>query len=75
LRQLIGTSRRKRSRAEGTFNLFTLTSVDISHPAPRQQLIEPVDRMSVNHALEHVVQISIGLNVIHFAGLDERAKR
>src|SRR5262249_14722633 len=44
-------------------------------PVPRQQLVEPVDRMSVDHALEHVVQISIGLDVIHLAWFDERANR
>jgi hypothetical protein len=38
-------------------------------PVPRQQLVEPIDRMSVDHPLEHVMQISVGLDVIHLAGL------
>jgi hypothetical protein len=29
--------------------------------------------MFVDHAVEHVARISIGLDVIHRAGLDERA--
>jgi NitT/TauT family transport system substrate-binding protein len=33
-------------------------------PVPRQQLVEPADRMSVDHALENVAQISVGLDVV-----------
>lgn len=43
-------------------------------PVPRQQFVEPVDLESVDHALEHVVQIGVGLDVVHFASLDERAE-
>ena len=38
-------------------------------PAPRQQFIEAIDRVSIDHALEHVVQISVGLDVVHLGCL------
>src|SRR5262249_9118777 len=44
-------------------------------PIPRQQLIESIDRVSIDHALEHVAQVGVGLDAAHLAGLDERAER
>src|SRR5262249_28656598 len=31
--------------------------------------------MSIDHALEHVMQIGAGLDVVHLAGLDDRTER
>jgi hypothetical protein len=42
-------------------------------PAPRQQFVEPIDGMSVDHPLQHVAQIRIGFDVIELAGRDQRA--
>jgi hypothetical protein len=38
-------------------------------PCPRQQFIEAVDRVSVDHAREHVLEIGVGLDVVKLAGL------
>jgi hypothetical protein len=43
-------------------------------PVPRQQFIESIDRMSVNHALEHVAQVGIEFDSIKLASFDERAQ-
>src|SRR5712671_1275322 len=43
-------------------------------PIPRQQLVESIDQMSIDHALEHVAQVGVGLDAVHFASLDERAE-
>ena len=44
-------------------------------PIPGQQLVESIDWMSVDHALEHVMQVRVGFDVVHFGGLNERAER
>src|SRR5262245_6614057 len=44
-------------------------------PIPRQQFIEPIDRMPVDHALEHIMQVRVGLDVVHFGSLNERTER
>jgi hypothetical protein len=44
-------------------------------PVPRQQFIESIDRVSIDHALEHIVQISVGFDVVHLAGFNERTQR
>jgi hypothetical protein len=41
-------------------------------PAPRQQFVETVDGMSVDHPLQHVAQVGIRFDVIQLAGRDER---
>jgi hypothetical protein len=41
-------------------------------PSPRQQFVETVDGMSLDHAREYVVQVSVGLDTIEFAGFDQR---
>ena len=42
-------------------------------PGPRQQFIEAVDGMPVDHAREHVAQVGVGFDAVEFAGLDQRA--
>jgi len=44
-------------------------------PVPRQQLIESIDKMSIDHALEHIAQVGVGFDVIHFGSFDQRAER
>ena len=44
-------------------------------PIPRQQFIEPIDRMPVDHALEHVVQIRVGFDIVQFGSFNERTER
>ncbi len=41
-------------------------------PAPRQQFVEAVDRVSVDHSLQDVPQIGVGLDVVQLARRDER---
>src|SRR5229473_2911525 len=41
-------------------------------PSPRQQFVESVDGMSIDHAHEYVVQVSVGFDAVEFAGLDQR---
>src|SRR5262250_3229908 len=43
-------------------------------PIPRQQLVESIDRMSIDHALEHVAQVGVGLDAVHLARFDQRAE-
>ena len=42
-------------------------------PCPRQQFVETVDGMSVDHPLQHVTEVGVGLDVVELAGLDQRA--
>src|SRR5260370_27113285 len=42
-------------------------------PSPRQQFVESVDGMSIDHAHEYVVQVSVGFYAVEFAGFDQRA--
>src|SRR6266540_3830087 len=44
-------------------------------PIPRQQFIEPVDGVTVDHTLEHIAQVGVGLDVIHFGGFNQRTQR
>src|SRR5262249_61977835 len=43
-------------------------------PVPWQQLIESIDQVSVDHALEHVAQVGVRLNVVHLACFNKRTK-
>ena len=43
-------------------------------PIPRQQRIESIDRVSIDHALEHVAQVGVGLDAVHLARFDQRAE-
>ena len=45
----------------------------LGFPGPWQQLVEPVDGMSIDHAREHVGEVSVGLDAVEFAGFDQRA--
>jgi hypothetical protein len=38
-------------------------------PGPRQQFIEAVDGMPVDHAREHIAQVGVGFDAVEFAGL------
>src|SRR5215470_12757541 len=71
------------ARHDGSGN--TTVSVDRLHmpsaldslrglPIPRQQLVESIDRISVDHALEHVAQVGVGLDAVHLARFDQRAE-
>jgi len=42
-------------------------------PRPWQQFIEPVDGMTVDHALKNVGDVGIGFDVVELGGLDQRA--
>ncbi len=42
-------------------------------PAPRQQFIEAIDGMSVDHSLQDVLQVCVGLDFVQLAGRDQRA--
>jgi hypothetical protein len=46
--------------------------MNLRFPSPRQQFVETVDGMSIDHAREHVVQVSVGLDAVEFAGFDRR---
>jgi hypothetical protein len=39
---------------------------------PRQQLVDSIDWVSIDHSLEHVAQVGIGLDVVELGGFDER---
>jgi hypothetical protein len=47
--------------------------MNLLSPSPRQQFVETVDRMSVDHAREHIAQVGIRFDVVELAGLDQRA--
>src|SRR5215470_19131014 len=70
-------------RHDGSGN--TTVSVDRLHmpsaldslsglPIPRQQLIESIDRVSIDHPLEHIAQVGVGLDAVHLARFDQRAE-
>jgi hypothetical protein len=42
-------------------------------PGPRQELVEPVDGMSVDHALEYVGEVGVWFDVIEFGAFHEGA--
>ncbi len=46
--------------------------MNLRFPDPRQQFVETVDGMSIDHAREHVVQVSVGFDAVEFAGFDQR---
>src|SRR5579864_8582741 len=48
-------------------------AVIVAFPVPRQKLVELVDGMTVDHPLEHIAQVGVGLNLVQLARLDERA--
>ena len=64
-------NRRKRLAAAHASDLDSCCRL----PIPRQQFIESIDWMPVDHALEHVMQVRVGFDVVHFGGLNERAER
>src|SRR5262245_17622870 len=70
-------------RHDGCWN--TTVSVDRLHmpstldslrglPIPRQQLIESIDRVSIDHPLEYIAQVDVGLDAVHLARFDQRAE-
>ena len=46
--------------------------MNLRFPGPRQQFVETIDGVSIDHAREHVVQVSVRLDAIEFAGFDQR---
>lgn len=42
-------------------------------PGPRQQFVEAVDGVPVDHPLQHVAQIGVRLDVVEAGGFDQRA--
>ena len=44
-------------------------------PVPRQEIIETVHGMAVDHALEHVFKVGVGLDVVELCRGDEGADR
>jgi hypothetical protein len=42
-------------------------------PGPRQQRVEAVDGISVDHSGEHVSEIGVGFDAVQLAGFDQRA--
>ena len=38
-------------------------------PVPRQQFVEAVDRVAVDHPMQHVMQVGVGFDAVEFAGL------
>lgn len=43
-------------------------------PIPRQQLTESIDRVSIDHALEYVAQVGVGLDAVHLARFNQRTE-
>jgi hypothetical protein len=43
-------------------------------PGPRQQRVEAVDGISIDHSGEHVSEIGVGFDAVQFAGFDQRAE-
>ena len=44
-------------------------------PVPRQQLVESIDRMSIDQALEHVAQVGVGFDAVHLGSFNQRTQR
>src|SRR5258708_39301400 len=44
-----------------------------SLPGPWQEFVETIDRMSVDHAREHVAEIGVRFDAVQLAGCDQRA--
>jgi hypothetical protein len=64
----VGRRRRKRPG----FALLSALDRISGFPCPRQQFIETVDRISGDHALEHLLQICIGFDAVELAGFAAR---
>ncbi len=47
--------------------------MNLLFPSPRQQFVEMVDGMSVDHPLQHVAQVSIGFDAVELAAFNQRA--
>jgi hypothetical protein len=43
--------------------------MNLRFPGPRQQFVETVDGMSIDHARQDVGEVSIGFDAVEFAGL------
>ena len=42
-------------------------------PGPRQELVEAIDGMSIDHALEHVDEVGVRLDAVELGGFDQGA--
>jgi hypothetical protein len=47
--------------------------MNLRFPGPRQQFVETVDGMSIDHARQDVGEVSVGFDAVEFAGFDQRA--
>src|SRR5258708_17960674 len=41
-------------------------------PSPRQQFVETVDGMSIDHARQHIGKVGIRFDAVQFTGFDQR---
>jgi hypothetical protein len=48
--------------------------MNLGFPRPRQQFVETVYGVSVDHTRERIAQVGVGLNVIQLAGFDQRTQ-
>ena len=64
----------RRRRKRPGFALLSALDRISGFPCPRQQFIETVDRISGDHALEHVLQICIGFDAVELAGFNQRTQ-
>jgi hypothetical protein len=66
----VGAGRCERMRPE----LARQSGLDMNlrFPGPRQQLVETVDGLSIDHAREHVLQVGVRFDAVEFAGFDQR---
>jgi hypothetical protein len=46
--------------------------MNLRFPNPWQQFVETVDGVSIDHAREHVGEVSVGFDAVEFAGFDQR---
>jgi hypothetical protein len=46
--------------------------MNLRFPGPRQQFVETVDGMSIDHARQHVGEVGIGFDAVQFTGFDQR---
>ena len=45
--------------------------VRLAFPGPRQEFVDPVYGMPSDHAGDHILEVSVGLDAVELAGLDQ----
>jgi hypothetical protein len=48
--------------------------INLDFPRARQQFVETVYGVAVDHARAHIAQVGVGLDVIQLAGFDQRTQ-